>query len=211
MGTVTGTPIDGVADPQGPGSVSDGPLAGTRHTLRLSRARWEAIVDVDPTRAIATVVGGWLVAAWGRFGIQGLSAPRVLVRFVLVGVYGWLLLTAVVWAVGWLAGRRAARSGVAPPTAPSAARILQLTGLCHQPLLVVAIAVQFGQLVPLPALFRILAVVAFGLWLPAMLVTALGSAFRPSTRGAIVAAGAGYLVWLATAGRYLLDRVGHLV
>lgn len=182
-------------------------MAGTLHTLRLTSARWDAIPDAKPTAAIATVLGAWVLLAWSRLGIQGMSAPRTATRFVLVGVYSWLLMAAVVYLVGWLADRfgRPAQGSFRP------ARIMQLTGLCHQPLAMVGFVMLFGVLLPVQEPVTLAAVAGVGLWMPAMLVVAMRSMMPDDRAVGMVAGLAGYLIWVATAGRYLLDRVGHLV
>ncbi|MGI9597271.1 MAG: hypothetical protein ACR2QK_14000 [Acidimicrobiales bacterium] len=195
--------------------LPQGLAAGTLHTLRLSRARWDAVVGVEPNKAIAAVVGAWLLMAWGRFGVQGLSAPRAGLRFILVGVYAWLLVAATVYLVGVVAHRfgagRAGGGGGGRSESFRPARVFQLTGLCHQPVVLTGIAVLFGSLLPFQAPLTVVAYFAIALWLPAMLVAAVQS-MLPANRLAATGAGlAGYGVWLATAGRYLLDRVGHLV
>ncbi|MEM9562276.1 MAG: hypothetical protein AAGA93_06660 [Actinomycetota bacterium] len=179
---------------------------GLSNVLRLTPARWDAVDRRElPYRGLMTVVGGWLLMACARFGIQGVTAPRALVRFVLVGVYTWLAMAALVAAVGWLANRRGR-----PGPQPDVTRSLQFAGLVSQPIVILGFALLIGQVIPVPALFTMLAVLTLLLWLPGLLLAAMASAFGRLDRLALGAAAAAYVLWATTAGRYLLDRVGHL-
>lgn len=192
-----------------------GPVADLARVLRLDRRTWDGIAEVEPVRAMATVLGGWLLMAWHRFGVQGLSAPRVGVRFVLVGVYGWLGLTAVLVLAGALLHRRtgstATVAGRAGSTATVAGRVLPLSALAHQPLLVTGFVLLFAQVLPIPWLTTGVTVLALGFWMPAMLGAAMASALDTDPARAAAVTAVGYLAWAGTAGRFLLDRVGHLV
>ena len=180
----------------------------TLNALRVTRQRWDLTIGLTPTRAAITVVGSWLLLAWGRLGIQGVAAPRTMLRFVLVGVYAWLLVIAVTWGLAWLARRALGPDRLA---APDGGRLLEVTGSSHQPLVVMAVLVQFGQLIPLPVVLTVAAGLALGLWMPAMLTAAVSSVLQTSLLRAAAIALVAYLGWLATAGRYLADRVGHLI
>ncbi len=182
-----------------------GPVADLARVLRVDRRTWDGIAEVEPVRAMATVLGGWLLMAWHRFGVQGLSAPRVGVRFVLVGVYGWLGLTAVLVLAGALLHRRTGS------TATVAGRVLPLSALAHQPLLVTGFVLLFAQVLPIPWLTTGVTVLALGFWMPAMLGAAMASALDTDPARAAAVTAVGYLAWAGTAGRFLLDRVGHLV
>jgi hypothetical protein len=143
-------------------------LSGGAWMLRLTTARWESIPPAPPLKAAATVIGSWLVLAWGRFGFQGIASPRALTRFVLVGVYGWLAVAAVAWLGSVLLARVRDERRPADPV-----RVLQVTGLSHQPLLVFGVLLQVGQLAPIPGLMTVVAVLTIALWAPAILAAAV--------------------------------------
>ncbi|MEL6981546.1 MAG: hypothetical protein AAFO29_03895 [Actinomycetota bacterium] len=179
--------------------------AGWRYGLRLDPARWDIIDVTTPWRGLATVVGGWLLLAFARLGIPAAGAPRALLRFLLVGIYVWLAMAVVVWLIARLADR------IRPvPGAPGFTPSLQVTGLVSQPLVVFGFVILLGQVVSAQWPFTIAAVLAALVWLPGLLVAGLASAFGRLDRFSVAAAGTAYLVWLAGAGRYLIDRVGHL-
>lgn len=173
--------------------------------LRLTTDRWLSGRDAYPTRGLITVVSAWALLAWARFGPQVIEGPRAALRFLLVGVYVWLAMAAVVWSVGRLAERLGRRGPRPDPT-----RSLQFTGLAHQPAVILGLAVQIGALIPVQTPFTILAVATLLLWLPAQLVVAMTAAFGRLDRWSLAAAVAAYGSATALAGRYLLDRVGHL-
>lgn len=185
---------------------SPGGPNGVGHALGLAPRRWDGVDGALPYRGLITVVAAWALLAWARFGSQAIEGPRAVLRFLLVGVYAWLLQAFVVWVTG-LAAERTGRAGPRPdPT-----RALQFTGLAHQPVVILGLAVQLGAVVPLPILFTALAVVALLGWLPGQLVTAMASAFGRLDRWSLAAAVLAYGAWAVLAGRYLLDRVGHLL
>ncbi len=200
-----------------PADIPTGGPQDWLHMLRLSPGRWNGFTHAHPVKAAAMVAGSWLVLAWGRFGFQGASAPRAIVRFVLVGVYGWLGLILLSLVGLWLLDRLGWRGK--PSTLDDAyesltidpIRVAQLTGLAHQPLLILAIAVQIGQAIPIPLVIPFLTIAMFALWFPGQLLNATASAAADSPRRVAPVTAIAYLAWLATAGRYLLDQAGHLI
>lgn len=180
--------------------------------FRVSPARWDAMGPIHGGRAAAVVIGAWALLAWSRFGFQATSAPRAPVRFVLVGVYGWLGLAVLLWAAGRIIGRIAeATTGVAPSPGATLDSVVRVVGLAHQPILVVAVLAQFLQVLPLPRLSLAVAVFTFVLWLPGVLGAAVMSLHRLTPSRAALVVIVGYGPWLATAGRYLNERLGHLI
>ena len=206
--------------------------ANTANMFRLTTGRWlELSPPGNPPRLVkptAIVIGTWLLLAWNRFGFQGLSSPRAITRFVLVGVYGWLGLALVVLLGGVALSRI---DGRGPPGAIDRARALQMTGLAHQPLLILGFVLQVLSAIPIPGLATTIAFATFLLWLPGVF-SASGRALLgaqnhglpvPRNRGSrrarqrssrpfswlvgLVA----YLGWLSTAGRYLQAQLGHLI
>lgn len=175
------------------------------YALRLHPDRWAHLDEPGPTRALATVVGGWALLAWARFGLPGLAAPRPVLRFLLVGVYVWLLLAALAAATGLAAARLGRRGPV-----PGPERALQITGSAHLPLVVFGAGLLVGQVLWVPSLLTALAVATLGIWLPGMLVAAMAEAFGRADRWSVGTALVLYGCWAGLAGRYLFDRVGHL-
>ncbi len=200
-GQPTGPPATSPAASPAPGGID-----GLREVLRLTVGRWDGIDGSFPYRGLVTVGSAWALLAWARFGAQAVEGPRAVLRFLLVGIYVWLAQAAVVWAVGRLAGRAGRRGPMPGPT-----RALQFTGLAHQPVVILGLALQIGAILPLPLLFTGLAVATLLAWFPAQLVTAMVSAFGRVDRWSLVAATVAYGGWLALAGRYLLPRIGHLI
>ncbi len=180
-------------------------LSGGAWMLRLTTARWESIPPAPPLKAAATVIGSWLVLAWGRFGFQGIASPRALTRFVLVGVYGWLAVAAVAWLGSVLLARVRDERRPADPV-----RVLQVTGLSHQPLLVFGVLLQVGQLAPIPGLMTVVAVLTIALWAPAILAAALAATLGPPRRSALATTAVAAGLWFIVSGRYLLAQLGHL-
>ncbi|MDH3683027.1 MAG: hypothetical protein OEV40_24120 [Acidimicrobiia bacterium] len=165
---------------------------------------WERVREPSLAPAF-TAIGAWLVMAWNRFGLQGLSAPRAGTRFVLIGFYSWIGLGLLVWLAGRVADRR--RQEPMPLFRPT-----QLTGLAHRPILVMAVLLQLtGILAPAAGIGTAAAVLVFGLWMPAMLVSAVNWAYDLPVVQAIALTAVPYLLWLATAGSFLFVQVGHLL
>ena len=197
-------------------------LTDTATTFGVVRTAWERDRDepVDLRRPAIMVVGGWVIMAWSRFGPQGFVGPRSAVRFILVGFYAWLALAVLIWLAGrWLTDRaepadpvhRVDRSAVSPDGV-GLLRVVQLTGHAHRPVVVLGLVIQFAAvLLQITGPGLVLAVAAFGLWMPAMLAATTAAAFDLSPARATVVVALPYLAWLATAGRFLERQVGHLL
>ena len=183
-------------------------------SLSIVPQAWERVRRASLAGAAGSALGAWAVMAWNRFGSQGLLAPRAGVRFLLIGFYTWVGLALTLWLglklASWLTSRSRETAEVDKPPPPSL--IIQLSGLAHRPLLVVAVVIQLLSLiVPGTGPGGVVAAIGLGLWMPAMLVSGLMWARpQPVLRAALIVA-LPYLAWLATAGRFLLDRVGHLL
>ena len=195
--------------------------ADARYTLRLTTRRWAAIPIAAPTKAAATVIGAWLVLAWNRFGFQGLAQLRVMLRFVLIGVYGWLGLVALTWLGHRLLSARRTGERQSGWGGAEAQRLLQVIGLSHIALLVLAIAIQIGQAIPIPFVVPALTAFALLIWFPGMVIAAvtqttgrtdsqLLSDGRSAMASLLISAVA-CLLWLLVVGRYLFDQLGHLI
>lgn len=191
-------------------------FADAAWTLRLSPERWDQIGIPPLLKAAGIVAGGWLLMAWSRFGFQGVAAPRAGTRFVLVGVYGWIGLAAVLW-LGASLGRRT--NGTPGPPVNNVKRldwkslsdIMPVVGLAHQPVVVAGVAMQVAQALPIPRLTTVLFAVSFLFWMPAMLAAAAASVLSVPRRQAAAIAIVGYSAWLATAGWFAYDQLAHLI
>lgn len=190
--------------------------AGFAHGLRLSTRRWEFVGNDDLTRATMVVLAAWVILAWSRFGAQSFNGMRAFTRFVLVGVYAWFGLTAALWVAARI------RTRARPTEAPtgdgrrSPWRLLAMLGLAHQPLLVAGALLWFLQIAPHSALNTVVGAAAVAL-MGGQVVAATGvfeqrsSLAWPSSLSVVLSTVAVWLLWLATAGRFLAERVGHLV
>ena len=175
------------------------------HLLGVNRVSWEQSDSDRLTGAVLLAVGGWAIMAWNRLGVLAFTTPRSGVRFVLIGFYAYLGMALAVVAVARLVDPK-------PVSTTQLCRTVQVVGLAHQPLLVIGLVVQISALIaPLTSVATVAAWLTFGLWMPAMLVGAVRWTRDISTPQALMIVSVPYLLWLATAGRFLLDRVGHLV
>ncbi|MEM9133235.1 MAG: hypothetical protein AAGE88_12880 [Actinomycetota bacterium] len=182
--------------------------------FRLSPSSWAALGPIGLPRAALTAVGAWTLLAWGRLGLQAVTAPRATVRFVLIGAYAWLALAALVWLVVVLAERLATSVDPAPAPAPTIDGLLRITevvGSAHRPLVFLGIAIQLLQLVNLlggPG--AVFAAVTMA-WMAATLGAAVAWAARRPLLVGLAVTVLPFALWLATAGRFGLNRVGHLL
>lgn len=150
--------------------------------------------------ATAIVVIAWFLLALNRFGGSVTQSVRPFVRFVVIGVWAWLLGAAVLWLVFALTGGGTRRSARAALTA---------VGRAHVPLAAWAVVlfVAAGALrLRWPGLVAAVLVAGWMVWSMATTIAeSVGSGRR-----SVVAVSAAHAVWLATAGRFLADRLGHL-
>ena len=175
--------------------------------LRLSRRRWEDI-DVDGLSVPAMiVVGAWVLLAWARFGSQAIAGVRVFTRFVLVGVYAWFGLTVGLWLVALVRSRS---PSVARAGHEGAERLLAAVGKAHQPLLFGGVILWFLQVAPHSILNTVIAVVMTA-WMGGQLVAATAAFEQRPWLVVAPSTIAVWAVWLATAGRFLMTRIGHLL
>lgn len=171
-------------------------------SLRLDEGTWKWLDHVATgSGAISVALGAYLILAVDRYGWP-VDAPRATVRFVLVGLYGWVWLTVssfVVVRVAW---------AVSAPIVG----LFRLTGHAHLPLLVLGIVVQVfavmggvtGLLVS-PALFAGL------VWMPAMTASAVRVWGELNLSRAATAVVVPYLVWALIVGRHLWSQLDHLL
>ena len=67
--------------------------------LRIDPGTWTRVQVEHLHRRILTVLGAFVLAAWNRFGAQGFLGPRAPLRMLLIGLWGWIALSVVVWLV----------------------------------------------------------------------------------------------------------------
>lgn len=177
-------------------------VATATRALRLDAAAAERMSSGTMSGAAAIVLGSYLMFAVDRFGFLGFLSPRATVRLMLSGLYGWLALTAAIWLIVRLLGKR--------PVSIEA--VLRVVGRAHFPLLMVAIFIQvFGVLLQSsgvavwPALFGGL------VWMPATLVLGLAAATGLSRGTAVLVIAGPYAAWALVIGRHVWLQVGHLL
>lgn len=91
-----------------------------------------------------------------------------------------------------------------------------MVGLAHQPLLIGGMLLWFLQIVPHSVLNTVVATVVIS-WMGGQLLAAVGAFERRSSMSplwsvsVLLSTMAVWLLWFATAGRFLATRVGHLV
>jgi len=47
--------------------------------------------------ALFPVVAAWVLVAWNRFGLAGVDQPRLAARIVVIGLWGWVALSLLLW------------------------------------------------------------------------------------------------------------------
>jgi len=110
--------------------VSSRAVYGVARVMGLRQSFWDGAEVNGLKGATLTAIGAWLVMAWNRFGIQGVTAPRSGTRFVLVGFYAWIGLGLALWLTARLLDRVSASA-----PAPGWRRFVLATGQAHRPLL----------------------------------------------------------------------------
>lgn len=175
--------------------------------LRIDPGTWTRIQVETLPRRMLTVVGAFVLAAWNRFGAQGFLGPSAPVRMLLTGIWGWLILSLIVWLIAQtrneeLRGdplyglQRAAVSMTVP----------------HFPVIILGFYMATaGAFIRTPIPGIVLAVLVFGAWVPVLYVRAMKHLADVNTKTAAVAMIGPYVLWLVTIGRYLFQQVGHLI
>ena len=177
--------------------------SGFAYTLRLNRRRWEDIEADNLGRPILIVLGTWLLLAWARFGSQAISSPRALTRYVLVGVYAWIGLSVLFWLVGRI--QTAPGSG----TDGMVAAAIKV-GQAHQPLAIGGLVIQIIQILPTGPVTGVIAFASIT-WMGGQLIGAMAAHQQRPVFSVAVATVVVWIPWLATAGLYLWQRLGHLI
>ena len=171
-------------------------------TLRLDDFRWYWL-ESESTRvgSSAIVVGTFLLLAFDRFGWPDF-AWRATMRFLLIGFYGWLGLSLVMFVLVRLAFRQ---SGSLPT-------LIRLVAHAHLPLLFVGVVIQVaGVALDVTGVARWPALFAGLFWMPAMLTAAVCAWTDLRRHQAALAAAVPYLVWAAAVGRHLWFQLEHLL
>ena len=65
--------------------------------LRIDPGTWTRVQVETLNRRVLTVVAAFALAAWNRFGAQGFLGPRAPIRLLLTGIWGWVLISVIVW------------------------------------------------------------------------------------------------------------------
>jgi hypothetical protein len=170
--------------------------------LRLDEFRWYWL-ESEATRlgSSAMVLGAFGLLAFNRLGWPD-SALRATVRFLLLGLYGWVGLSVAVFIVIRLIYKRTG----------SPLKLLLLFGHAHLPLLVVAVFVQVVSVsLDITGVSRWPALFVGVFWMPAMLAAAVHAWTDVKRHQAAVSVAMPYLVWAATLGRHLWDQLSHLL
>ncbi len=175
-------------------------LTAGRRALRLHEGQWDR---VDPGSLVAgagVAVGASLLLALTRVGGLVVTEPRAFLRLALVGIWGWLGLAAVIWALS--RGRSGDTLGV------TAAAV----GLAHTPVLVLALVVfTAANLLQQLGPGLVVAWFVFAFWFPANLTMAAQRSANASLLRAFATMAVPYAIWLVVVGQHLLDRIGHLL
>jgi len=185
-------------------------MAATR-SLGLDEARRSYVGPASLGSAVIRVVAASLLFALSRFGGLVIDSPRAFTRMTLVGVYGWIGLTAGVWL-----GAAVLNSVTGQPDDAAQPVPLQHSssaiGLAHMPLVILGVVIfAAGGLFELLGPGLVAAVFVLGFWFPAGLVVATRSAYQLSLARAAGVLALPYLVWLVIVGRHLMTQVQHLL
>lgn len=177
------------------------PWAEPARAVWLSRDRWLEVGGESWGPALLILFGAWLLMAWNRLGLQGFSAPRIGVRYLLVGFYGWVGMTVVIIGLARLTGvdRRAD-----PLT------LARVVGRTHQPMVIVGFLVQITQVLPIQIFSTVAVAIVFGFWMPGQLLVGSAATFDAPTRRLVIPVLVAYGLWLLIVGRFLLGQLGHL-
>jgi len=175
--------------------------------LRADEGTWSRVqAETLPSRAL-TVLSAFGLAAWNRFGAQGVLSPRAPIRMILTGIYGWLALSLVLWLIA--RRREQFNSGT---VLFSLQRTAASVAVAHFPLIILGFYIAtFGNFIRTPVPGLVLAAIVFALWIPALLGRAMRHLADVDTFTAMGLIAVPYVLWLAWIGRYLHLQVGHLL
>lgn len=147
------------------------------------------------------VVGAYAVFGFARHSYRVFLDPLAIAPLVVDGVFSWLLLSFVAWAVVALTGS----------CDPWFTTILRATGHAHAALVAAATGVFLlaSFMVPTSAT-RVFGVVAVA-WFAGAAWAAVSGATGDSTWRSVVATALGLLGWASIAGWELWRQAGHLL
>ena len=175
--------------------------------LRTDVGTWTRIQVETLPRRMLTVVGAFALASWNRFGAQGFLGPRAPLRLLLIGLWGWLALSVVVWLIA-----RTFDEDLRNDPLYGLQRAAASMTVTHFPIIILGMYLgTFGAFIRTPIPGLILAVVVFAAWVPTLYVRAMLHLAQVDTRTAILAMIVPYALWLATVGRHLWQQLGHLI
>ena len=177
-------------------------LRTAARALRVDCGTWMWLESEATLLGAASITTGTFVLfGMSRFGWPD-DALRPSTRFTLIGVYGWLGLAVLAWFIG----RHIRRRDVSYST------LIRLFGHVHLPLLITAITViVFASNLGVTGIWRVPALLAGVVWMPAMLIRAI-SVSAGVTLGEAAAIGAiPYASWAGLVGLPLWKQMTHLL
>lgn len=170
--------------------------------LRLDDFRWYWLESESTMLGSAALVTGtFLLLAFNRLGWPDF-AWRATTRFLLIGFYGWLGLSLVMFLLVRFSLRRPG----------SLSTLVRLVAHAHLPLLVAAVFIQVaGVSLDVTGVARWPAAFAGLVWMPASLTAALRAWSDLKRTEAVMAAALPYGAWAAFVGRHLWTQLEHLL
>ena len=175
--------------------------------LRIDPGTWTRVQVETLNRRVLTVVAAFALAAWNRFGAQGFLGPRAPIRLLLTGIWGWVLISVVVW---FFASRVDEDLRNDPLYGLQRAAVAMTVP--HFPVIIVGFYIAtFGAFIRTPIPGLILATAAVLAWIPALYVRAMQHLTGADTKTAALTMLGPYVLWLVTVGQYLWRQVGHLI
>lgn len=175
--------------------------------LRIDPGTWTRVQVETLQRRILTVLAAFALAAWNRFGAQGFLGPRAPIRLLLTGIWGWIVLSVVVWFLA----SRINKDLRADPLYGIQRAAVSMT-VTHFPVIIIGFYMAtFGAFIRTPIPGFILLAAAVLAWIPALYIRAMQHLTSVDTKTAALAMIGPYALWLATVGRYLWQQVGHLI
>lgn len=184
-------------------ATGSGPSNPLTDALRLNAWRWDHALLRTTPGPFMIPVAAWVLIGWTRLGGFVLTEPQAFVRFLLIGIYGWLGLGLAMWLVALV---------VVSEQRPSIWSFFRIAGNGHLPVLTAAFIVAFiAGLLGVAGIGLWISGVMVGLWMPTMLTAGVMHATGLSLARAAVVAIVPQLVWLATVGRRAADQLSHLL
>lgn len=146
------------------------------------------------------VLGAFMLLAYNRFGWPDF-ALRETVRFLLVGLYGWL----------WLAGASGVAGRLFYGIRQPFPTLVRLVGHAHLPVLAVGLATLLLSSFNIANVAGWVAGFAGAFWMPAMLANAVAAWGELELTRAIRIVVIPHLVWVGIVGRYVWIQLAHLL